>query len=61
MKVKQSRVLRTRVYTWAAGAALAACLMGYSAAPSYASEVSEAFVPKQAEIETSAVVAVLRI
>ncbi|WP_311080241.1 hypothetical protein [Paenibacillus polymyxa] len=56
MKVKQVRVLRTRVYSWAAGAALAACLMGYSAAPSYASEVSEAFAPKQAEIETSAAI-----
>lgn len=30
--------------------------MGYSASPSYASEVSAALVPKQAEIETSAAI-----
>ncbi|MEC4565592.1 hypothetical protein L8C07_06515 [Paenibacillus sp. CMAA1739] len=56
MKVKQSKVLRTRVYSWAAGVTLAACLLGYNAAPSYASEVSEAYAPIQAEIETSAAI-----
>jgi hypothetical protein len=54
LKIMQNRVLRTRVYSWAAGITLAACVMGYSASPSYASEVSQALVPKQAEIETSA-------
>ncbi|KZE68278.1 hypothetical protein AV545_22245 [Paenibacillus jamilae] len=56
MKMKQSKVLRTRVYSWAAGVTLAACLLGYNAAPSYASEVSEAYAPIQAEIETSAAI-----
>ncbi|WP_226000470.1 hypothetical protein [Paenibacillus sp. BJ-4] len=56
MKIVQNRVLRTRVYSWAAGIVLAACAMGYSASPSYASEVSQALVPKQAEIETSAAI-----
>ncbi|MGG4216615.1 hypothetical protein ABEW32_00150 [Paenibacillus jamilae] len=60
MKIKQSRVLRTRIYSWATGVTLAAWLLGYSAAPSYASEVSEAYVPKQAEIETSAVIGSIR-
>nr|WP_231887512.1 hypothetical protein [Paenibacillus jamilae] len=54
--MKQSKVLRTRVYSWAAGVTLAACLLGYNAAPSYASEVSEAYAPIQAEIETSAAI-----
>ncbi|MCC3379535.1 hypothetical protein, partial [Paenibacillus farraposensis] len=56
MKMIQNRFLRTRVYSWAAGIALVACVMGYSASPSYASEVSAALVPKQAEIETSAAI-----
>nr|WP_231116945.1 hypothetical protein [Paenibacillus polymyxa] len=54
--MKQNKVLRTRVYSWAAGVTLGACLLGYNAAPSYASEVSEAYAPIQAEIETSAAI-----
>ncbi len=60
MKIKQSRVLRTRVYSWAAGVTIAAWLLGYSAAPSYASEVSEAYAPIQAEIETSAAIGAIK-
>lgn len=56
MKIIQNRFLRTRVYSWAAGIALAACVMGYSASPSYALEGFAALVPKQAEIETSAAI-----
>ncbi len=56
MKGMRNGFLRTRVYSWTAGFALAALVMGFSAVPSYASEVSEAAVPKQAEIETSAAI-----
>ncbi|MFK4304007.1 hypothetical protein ABH892_004146 [Paenibacillus sp. RC254] len=56
MKGTRNGFLRTRVYSWTAGVALATLVMGFSAIPSYASEVSEAAVPKQAEIETSAAI-----
>lgn len=56
MKGMRNDFLRTHVYSWTAGVALAILVMGVSAVPSYASEVSEAAVPKQAEIETSAAI-----
>lgn len=60
MKIVQNGFQQTRVYSWAAAMALAACVMGVSASPSYASGVSEALVPKQAEIETSAAIGFIK-